>query len=473
MRKQITVFIFVFLMFSTTAKAFFPLAFPAIPTALYYVSAAAHAALLAGLAYYMKSGASSRVDSSGTVSRPANATYIDLKLPTPAVVTKDISSKISLTQMQALAAKVDTTGAKLYPLSYAALYIATANQLSINSKVGDVVNTPIGNKTITSFSTPYNWGTNAQADGVIGSCSTGGNYCNMNLGPDSYSPGRVAFKQAYFAAETPYIPPRPRTLAEALPALAASGTSGPVKTALQSEMDKMMQDPDYVPTFTDDTTGLPYAPPAADHVATPAQVATYNANGQATASAQQAAASSSAAAGSAQSASDNAKNAYAASGGDPATGTGGDASLYQKYLDAKSAADKAAADAAAAQSAADKLAAEQAAQQDTDTDNSTYSGTFDSSTPYGDQSKDFNFGTRFQTFINQMKNTAIFSLPNQFLANIPSSSTSTMSFSGGRFGQFTYDFAQFNGVFAVLKAIVLVLFGWVSIKIVLLKGGSQ
>ncbi len=38
--------------------------------------------------------------------------------------------------------------------------------------------------------------------------------------------------------------------------------SAPDKSALQAEIDKMLRDPSYVPEFTDDTTGLPWAPPA-------------------------------------------------------------------------------------------------------------------------------------------------------------------------------------------------------------------
>ncbi|KAB0666807.1 hypothetical protein F6V25_05170 [Oryzomonas japonica] len=336
---------------ATSSNAFFPLAFPAIPTALYYVSAGAHAALLAGLAYYMTAGASSQVSASGSISRPSNAAWIDLTASPPALNTKSLSANMSYSDLIALSADKSK-----YPLTNSALYQVPDCSPKVSSKVGDVISTPSGYHTVT---------------GILFSSSISNTYANITtfISPydvevtgakDSYAKGlALDVRFSYGSPVAPTPPSQPATPAQVSQRLAAAGVPGPVKSALQSELDNMFRDPNYVPTFTDDTTGLPDIPPDPSHVATPAQVATYNANGQAAASAQAAASSSGAAASSAQGSADNAKNAYIASGGDPATGAGGDPSLYQKYLDAKSSADKAAADAAAAQAAADKLAAEQ------------------------------------------------------------------------------------------------------------------
>jgi len=98
---------------------------------------------------------------------------------------------------------------------------------------------------------------------------------------------------------------------------------------------------------------------------------------------------------------------------------------------------------------------------------------FDASTSYGTLTDDdFSLGNRFQTFFNQMRTTAVFSLPNQFLTGLPSGGSSTMSFNGGRFGNHTFDFATFSSLWTTLKTIILVLFGWFSIRIVTLKGGG-
>lgn len=92
---------------------------------------------------------------------------------------------------------------------------------------------------------------------------------------------------------------------------------------------------------------------------------------------------------------------------------------------------------------------------------------------YGDPDKDFDLGNRFKTFFDEMKTTAVFSLPNEFLTNIPDSSETSISFDGGRFGVQTFDFATFATLWSGLKAVILVAFGWFAIRIAVLKGGSS
>lgn len=150
------------------------------------------------------------------------------------------------------------------------------------------------------------------------------------------------------------IPPpvtRPATPSEFKAAVSPDGS--PLSDPIRAEIDKMFQDPSYVPTFSDATTGLPYSPPPDSTVATQSQVDQYNKSLLAAEAAKTAASSAQAAATSAQAAATNAGNNYASSGGNPNTGVGGDPALYQKYLDAKAAAK-------AAQSNADKLAADDA-----------------------------------------------------------------------------------------------------------------
>lgn len=104
-----------------------------------------------------------------------------------------------------------------------------------------------------------------------------------------------------------------------------------------------------------------------------------------------------------------------------------------------------------------------------------------SSAPYGTAqsstfgnysgSGSFNVGSRFKSFFDQMKTTAVFSLPNQFSSSIPQGGTSTMSFNGGRFGNQTFDFSTFSGLFVVVKSLFLVVCSWVALKIIT-KGGA-
>lgn len=93
--------------------------------------------------------------------------------------------------------------------------------------------------------------------------------------------------------------------------------------------------------------------------------------------------------------------------------------------------------------------------------------------PYGTQTDaDLDFGTRFRDFFDQMRTTALFSLPNQFLSGLPSGGSSVMSFSAGRFGHHTFDFSLFSSLWTTLKTIILVLFAWLGVRIVTLKGGG-
>lgn len=132
----------------------------------------------------------------------------------------------------------------------------------------------------------------------------------------------------------------------------------------------------------------------------------------------------------------------------------------------------AARDALAAEQAKDAAQLAKDAAEEEEEGDAQDTGGFDSPA-YGDKSdSDLNFGTRFKQFFDQMKSTAVFSLPNQFLSGLPTGGTSTMSFNGGRFGQHTFDFSNLSMLWNSLKGLFLVVFGWYSVKIVSLKGGG-
>lgn len=124
--------------------------------------------------------------------------------------------------------------------------------------------------------------------------------------------------------------------------------------------------------------------------------------------------------------------------------------------------------------ARDSLAAHQAENDAEDAEDSDEqdTGGFDSPA-YGDKTDDeLSLGNRFRAFFDQMRTTALFSLPNQFLSGLPSGGSSVISFSAGRFGDHTFDFSLFSSLWTTLKTIILVLFAWLGVRIVTLKGGG-
>lgn len=345
-------------MLTVPSFAFVPLAIPVI------VSATIHSAvIIAGLYYYLKPGGSSTVKANGDVSRPSVSSWIDLSGPVAMVNTNDIDANISYAGLQDAVLKNDTTKAKYpnlaskleKPLGDAPVDPQVASDLNgkkvFNYITGqwEIINNVAG------YCGNYVWGPNC---GPSTTTSTfpyqGAGIYDINASTwyvtGSASDGRYT---VYSVTDT--SPASPPVKVPVPGPVFASEMTNPLPSAYQDEIDKMLHDGDYVPTFSDSTTGLPFVAPTASHVASPQQVATYNANAQATESATAAASASSTAA-------TNAGNAYTASGGNIATGQGGDQNLYQQYLNAMATA-------AQAQATADALTAQQTAQTTTDDEN--------------------------------------------------------------------------------------------------------
>ena len=445
MKKYIALIMIVLMLSVAPVQGFAPLGIPA-----YYLvaSAALHVAgAAAGLYYAMKPDTKPAVSSTGDVSRSSSVTWVDLTSDTPAVVEKSVTAKKDHSTVKSTVTKSVSD----YPSLNAALVVPPVTV--VNGLVGETVVGPNGTPVKISSMT-FGSINNADLGALIWNTWEGG-------GPFSYrvitTSGQYIsqYKVVVAVATAGPLPAAVPATPEQFSASIRNPDGTPKTSALEAELNKMMQDPDYVPTFTDDTTGLPWTPPPSSQVATPSQVAAYNAQGAAQAAAQTAATSSVTAA-------QAAGAAYTASGGDIATGIGGDSALYRAYLNAQAQADR---DAAA-------LAALEADYTDDDDGTALSGATFNGSAAYGD-SNVFDFGQRFQTFFNEMRQTAVFSLPNQFLTSIPNSSTSVITFSGGRFGTHSFDFASLSAVWIGLKAVILVIFGWLSIRIAILKGGSS
>lgn len=237
----------------------------------------------------------------------------------------------------------------------------------------------------------------------------------------------------------------------------------------KGDIDKLIKDLPNIVHFEDPITGEKAVPQAA----TQAQVNAALAAQRAAAQSQQAAQSAENAANNARAAAESAR-ARADAAAVAAAANPGDAGLRQAADAAAAAADAAERAADAAEAARDKLSSDQA-QRDADEakeDSSSYNAPSDSGSAYGN-GEEFDFGARLTQLMNELKGTGLFSLPSQILNNIPSGGSSSITFSGGRFGTHTYDFSSWGSILNTLKGILLAIFAIVWIRIVCLKGGSE
>lgn len=362
MKKIIATVTIMFFLSSNVSHAFVPVA---IPPALYLVSTLLHAAAAAGIYYKLRHNSSAVVDPlSGKVIHPSDVTWIEAG-DIPTLKNRENNANLPYEDIKR---NVDQNPND-YPSMKNAIYQPEYFPLTKDSTVGGNFINPFNGKNNKIISITYksnaaycqgqgyaapveNPGSSTYFDKYFqnGTCAggTGTNWARISgyFDPTVQPPNQTTYTRAQFAANI-------------------SNSDGTLKSAYESEIDKMFNDPAYVPVFTDATTGLPDALPT--NVMSPEQVAAYNTRGATQAAADQAkqaaAASSQAAATAASNAATAATNAYVASGGDPSTGTGGDPALYQKMQDAL-------AQAAAAQAEADKYNAEQA-QADVDALNDT------------------------------------------------------------------------------------------------------
>lgn len=366
--KKVFVALVLVLVLSAQSFAFAPLAYlvavTGIPAYAWVTSAAVHVGAGAvGVYYALKSNQSSKTDSAGTISRPAAAVFIDSK--DLQVVEKQLNAKLPKTEVERISSKQPAKYPKLKAatskLSYPGYDDPSALPATTQSYV---VNQQIHLTASKCVKVSYVEGSTAAWNGnVSGSLSGWRDFPNDGFfevyHPTSEHgnyPNAVWIEKVHYTVQTAPTPITvPKSVSEYLASVAPTGTVE--DTALQDELDQMMQDPDYVPVFSDATTGLPYAPPSQAEVMTPAQIDAHNKAVDAYNKKQQAAESALGAATDAQKAATNAGAAYEASGGNLSTGVGGDASLYQKYLDAKAAASGAqsASDAAQAGLAQDAL----------------------------------------------------------------------------------------------------------------------
>lgn len=139
-------------------------------------------------------------------------------------------------------------------------------------------------------------------------------------------------------------------------------------------------------------------------------------------------------------------------------------------------ADKAEADAAAAEANAQEaykkqIEAENKAQEDEEETTSTV-GTDGEHEAYGVDGE-FNFGDRISSFVNTIRNSALFSMPSRVLGEVPTGGSPVQTIEmGNTFGTHTMDWSRFDAVWAILRATFLICMGVVSVKLVTRGGGG-
>lgn len=84
---------------------------------------------------------------------------------------------------------------------------------------------------------------------------------------------------------------------------------------------------------------------------------------------------------------------------------------------------------------------------------------------------EFDIGRRFSDFLDRIKSTGLFSFSNGFFNSLPSGGSPVIEINGGEtFGHHTIDLSQtMNAGLAVLRTIFLCIFGFLSIRVVILK----
>lgn len=337
MKKLIVVLILPIFLLGNYRNAEATVALPAAATA-----AATAIVTVGGVYYYLNSPASTQV-TVDTIKRNVMASYfaLDTVSRLPIVVNKNLIATLATQRV--------LDAAKANPVEYPKLNAATVVSGVVPSQlpIGTVVR--VGTSNYKTTSTASVWATSCAKSVPVSTPTVSGSYY---YGPytaggshSCTSPNQPFTAYGYTVVSTTspetVYPSIPATLAQFASKVAPTGSV--TDSSYQSELDKMMRIPGYIPVFTN-ATGLPWAPPAgvlspdqaraADTAATAAQAAA-----QATATAQTAAQTAAAAAAAAQSA--------AAANPTDTTLAARAALLTNQAIAAAAAADKAAADQAA------------------------------------------------------------------------------------------------------------------------------
>ncbi len=83
---------------------------------------------------------------------------------------------------------------------------------------------------------------------------------------------------------------------------------------------------------------------------------------------------------------------------------------------------------------------------------------------------EFDIPARFTQFLNNVKSSGLFSFSNDFFNSLPGGGSPIFEVEGGRYGHHTIDLSEtMSGGLAVLKTVLLLCFGFLSIRAVIMK----
>ena len=84
---------------------------------------------------------------------------------------------------------------------------------------------------------------------------------------------------------------------------------------------------------------------------------------------------------------------------------------------------------------------------------------------------EFDIPARFTTFLQNVKTSGLFSFSSSFFNSLPGGGSPQLTIDGGQtFGTHTFDFSQsLGGGLTILKSVLLALFGFLSVRAVIMK----
>jgi hypothetical protein len=245
----------------------------AIPVA---ATAAATAIVMAGgVYYYLKDGGSSFISLTANIKRNAAAAYyvIDSANRVSNMIVKELIANHSTSSL------IESVNSN--PAAHPVIAEAIANSEDKAAlKPGDIVN--VNGKSYKLGSLKTESTAEITATNPVTKITVYSGYITI----ESYSYSREVISgtttltyymrniKQYYYTEVPLTDPTPLpTNITDLASQLRNADGSPKSQAIQDELDRAMQNPGYVPTFTDATTGLPWVPPA--DVVSPAQAAEY------------------------------------------------------------------------------------------------------------------------------------------------------------------------------------------------------
>lgn len=362
----------------------------------------------------------------GTIGREASVTWVDLSSDGHINEnTKNVSAKVKYTDLKSL------VSASRYPNIYNSIYkpVNDASKHDVRPLQGSTVNISGTQYTLTNSGviTESNNKTSPPALTIPDNNIYNGvynHYVVYNYGYQRY--------QYTFNSSGPS--PKQQVTSSEFASNIKSASDNTVRSEFRGEIDDFIQSNPNIVHFadTEDAGAVEGSP---DFVGPPTPSVTELANASAI-----------------QSAKEGLRNAWL-----NYSSNKGDADAKQKYLDRKFIYDKTKSD-------ADKESAKGETEK--------YNPAVTSSNPYGDPEQLGDFGARTTAFLDALQSSPIFSFAQNALGNIPGGGDSLYTFSAGRYGQQSFNLSVLSGIFATLKAVILICFGVVCVKIITLKGGS-